>query len=64
MEPPARSIYQEPFASLWGKAAHLANGTSAAEGKTLPYYMGRWRPGTVPGGRRGSFFENNTRGKC
>lgn len=50
-EPPAHTIYQEPFASPRGKAVCLANGASTADGKTLPYYTGRQRPGTVPDGK-------------
>lgn len=42
MEPPTCTGYQKPFASLEGNAAHLADGASPAEGKILPYYMGRW----------------------
>lgn len=53
-EPPAHTIYQEPFASPQGKAACLANGASTADDKTLPYYTGRQRPGTVPAGRHQS----------
>ena len=52
-EPPASTFYQQLFASPWGKAVCL-NGTSTTESKILPYYMGRWRPAIVLGGRHGS----------